>query len=142
MTLKLRLTSEMTAEEMAPLWPGIVRCLEKYCRKFDGYETIQNIIAECAAGKRQLWVITDGDEVILAAVTEIITINATGKKQLVMAECGGSRYAECLELFHEMEDWARAQGATEAVTHCRRGLVRLYEPMGFKTRSIVMTKEL
>jgi hypothetical protein len=138
----LRNTADMSAQEMHPLWPGIYACLSKYVRHFPDEETIENILAECANGKRQLWIVTEGHDVILAAVTEIVTIQATGKKQLVMAECGGRRYAECLELLPEIEKWAREQGASEAVTLCRRGLVRLYEPLGFKAKAVMMRKGL
>lgn len=143
MSLKLHLTKDMTVAQMQPLWPGIEWCLGKYVKRFGEEETIENIISECAQGIRDLWVVTDGEEVILAAVTQIVTINATGLKRLVMAECGGKRYAECLTLLHEIEEWAkREHGADEATTLCRPGLVRFYEPYGFKTKAIAMSKRL
>ncbi len=77
MALTIRLSSSMTVDEMAPLWPGINACLERYCRRFATYETVSNIVRECAEGRRQLWLVTDeAGRVILTPITEIVTIDA------------------------------------------------------------------
>ena len=86
MTLSIRLTSDMTAEEMQRYWPDILDCLGKYCRRFPQDETIENIIRKCVEGKRQLWIVTDEDgRVVLTPITEIVTVDATGIKRLVFS---------------------------------------------------------
>lgn len=141
--LTLRLTSSMTAEEMAPHWPAIIECLEKYCRRFDD-ETVSNIIKECARGKRQLWIVLDETgAVILTPITEIVTIDATGEKRLALAECGGSRLKECMPLLKEIEAWAaREHGAVKSGIVARKGWKPLLEPLGYKPKAVLWQKEL
>lgn len=143
MALSLRLTSSMNAEEMAPLWPAIIECLEKYCRRFDD-ETVSNIIKECAQGRRQLWIVQDDTgAVILAPITEIVTVNATGEKRLSLAEVGGSRLKECMPLLHGIEQWAaREHGAAKSGIIARKGWKPLLEPLGYKPKAVLWQKEL
>lgn len=139
----LRNTSNMSAEEMAPYWPGIVACLDTYCRRFSDEETTVNILKECAEGKRTLWLCLDGDEVVLTPVTEIVTVNATGRKRLVLAEVGGSRLGECLPLLEQIEEWAkRVHGVAEAQLIGRKGWARLLPAYGYSEKAIVFEKRL
>lgn len=135
-------TQDMTAEEMKPLWPGVMACLEKYCARFPN-ETPENIIAECAAGKRQLWLCLDGAEVVLTPITEIETINATGKKQLLLAEVGGSRLPECMPLLSEIEAWAKkVHGAETARLVGREGWKRILPEFGYAPTARIFEKRL
>ncbi|MGO4831302.1 hypothetical protein AB4144_03235 [Rhizobiaceae sp. 2RAB30] len=144
MTLTIRLSSSLTADEMAPLWPGIISCLERYCRRFATYETVSNIIKECAGGGRQLWIVTDETgRVVLTPITEIVTIDATGKKQLLLAEVGGERLRECMPLLKEIEEWAaREHGVTESQLVGRKGWKRLLEPLGYAEAAVIWRKGL
>lgn len=144
MALTIRLSSSMTVDEMAPLWPGINACLERYCRRFATYETVSNIVRECAEGRRQLWLVTDeAGRVILTPITEIVTIDATGKKQLLLAEVGGERLRECMPLLKEIEEWAaREHGVTESQLVGRKGWKRLLEPLGYAKAAVIWRKGL
>ncbi len=143
----IRLTSGMSAEEMAPLWPDIVRCLEKYCAKYPS-ETPENIIAECAQGKRQLWICLDGGKVVLTPITEIVTTNATGKKELLLAEVGGIRLRDCMPLLAEIEAWGKAQGAETArllgrsTKKATSGWTAHLLPLGYQPTAVVYEKRL
>lgn len=144
MALTIRLSSSLTADEMAPLWPDIVACLERYCQRFGAYETVSNIIRECAEGRRQLWLVADeAGRVILTPVTEIVTIDATRKKQLLLAEVGGQRLRECMPLLKEIEEWAAQEhGATESQLVGRKGWKRLLEPSGYAEAAVIWRKGL
>lgn len=139
----LRNTSEMSAEEMAAYWPGVFNCLATYCRRFSGEETVENILSECASGKRTLWLCLDGDKVVLTPITEIVTINATGRKQLILAEVGGSRLKECLPLLYGIEKWAReVHGVQEAQLVGRKGWGRLLPELGYAEKARIYRKAL
>ncbi len=144
MTLSIRLSSSITADEMAPLWPDIVACLERYCRRFASYETISNIIKECTEGRRQLWLVSDETgRVVLTPVTEIVTIDATGKRQLLLAEVGGERLRDCMPLLKEIEEWAaREHNVTESQLVGRKGWKRLLEPLGYAEAAVIWRKGL
>lgn len=140
--LTIRLTTTMTAEEMAPLWPGIVSCLEKYCARFSDEESVGHILEQCASGQRQLWLVQDETgRVILTPITEIVTIEATGKRQLLFAECGGERLREAMPLMREIEEWAkREHGITEAQFIGRKGWTKLLEPLGYRATAVIWRK--
>lgn len=142
--MRIDLTTGMTQEDMAPLWPGIVRCLEKYVARFPDEETVQNILLQCATGRRQLWVVRDEDgAVVLAPVTEIVKNDATGKVRLVCAEVGGERLGEALPLLETIERWAkREHGATESDLIGRRGWDRLLKPRGYQLAAQIFRKGL
>lgn len=142
MTLTIRLSTTMTAEEMAPLWPGVVSCLERYCRRFSDEETVGHILEQCMKGQRQLWIVKDETgRVILTPITEIVTIDATGKKQLLLAEVGGERLRECMPLLAQIEAWAaREHGVTESQLVGRKGWKRMLEPIGYKPVAVIWRK--
>ena len=144
MALTLRLTSDMDAKEMQPHWADIVECLNRYVRRFPDDETIPNILRKCAEGKRQLWIVTDENaRVVLVPITEIVTVDATGKTRLVMCEVGGFRIVEALPLYHEIEKWAvENHGVTEVDWVGRKGWAKMIEPMGFTTQAVIWRKRI
>ena len=143
MSVSIRLTSTMKPDEMAPLWPDIVSCLEKYVARFPD-ETVSNIIKQCAIGRRQLWIIQDETgSVILTPITEITVDDATGAKTLVLAEVGGSRLRESMPLLKEIEAWAkREHGAEKARLIGRDGWMRLLPRFGYQPEARIYSKGL
>jgi hypothetical protein len=144
MPLTIRLTTGMTVDEMAPLWSDIFNCLQTYVARYRGEETVENMLAQCVAGKRQLWIVQDETgKVVLTPITEIVRVDATGRKRLVMVELGGSRGIEALPLANEIEAWAvREHGVSDVEWIGRRGWGRLIEPMGFKPQAVIWRKRL
>lgn len=144
MALTIKNSATMTAAEMDPHWPAILECLEKYCVRFASEETPQNMIKECAEGRRQLWLVFDDTgRVILTPITEIITISATEKKQLLLAEVGGIRLKECMVLLAEIEAWAKREHDVEEVQLVgRKGWKRLLEPLGYAETAVIWRKGL
>ncbi len=141
--MKIALTSNMSADEMAPLWSDILACLEKYVARFPD-ETISNIIAQCASGRRQLWIIQDETEkVVLTPITEITVDDATGAKTLVLAEIGGSRLRESMPCLNEIEAWAkREHGAVKSRLIGRDGWARLLPRYGYQPEARIFSKGL
>lgn len=144
MTLSIKLTSEMTAEEMTPLWPDIMRCFETYCSRFKDDETVENMLSQCSNGRRQLWIIQDeSGRVILAPITEIVKIDATGALRFVCAEIGGERLQEAMPLLSEMERWAAEEkGCTEFELIGRKGWQRLLAPFEYEFAASIYRKTL
>lgn len=134
----------MSQEEMSPKWPNIIKCLEKYVDRFPQDETVENILAQCATGRRQLWIVEDEDgEVILAAVTEVVTMDATGNNRMVFAECAGSRIGEIMPLITQMEQWAATErSAIDAEFIGRKGWGPLLKPFGYEPVAVIYRKSL
>jgi hypothetical protein len=141
--MRIDLTTGMSAEEIAPLWPAILACFEKYVARFPD-ETVENMVAQIMSGRRQLWVVRDDEgNVVLAPISEIVTVDATGKKRLVCAEIGGERLQEAVHLIGEMEAWAaREHGATESELVGRVGWGKLLQPLGYELAAQIYRKAL
>jgi hypothetical protein len=144
MTLKLVDSTYLTHEEIDPLWPDIVACIEKYCDRFRAEETTGHVLDEVATGQRRMWLVTDEDDkVVLVPITSIETVEATGMKQLLLAECGGSRLAEAMPLLAEIEQWAKQEhDVSRARFIARKGWTDYLQPLGYKPTAIVFDKEL
>ncbi|MFC0246406.1 hypothetical protein ACFOLL_04385 [Falsochrobactrum ovis] len=141
--MKIRLTTGMSADEMSPLWPDIIACLEKYVARFPD-ETVANILTQCATGRRQLWIIQDDTgRVVLTPITEITVDDATGAKTLVLAEVGGSRLREAMKCLQDIEHWAkREHGAVKARLIGRDGWLRLLPRYGYQPEARIYSKGL
>ena len=137
-------SSHLSAEQIAPYWADILLCLQKYCDRFPLEETPQNILGEVMRGDRQMWLVLDeNDHVVLVPITAIETHNATGMKQLLLAECGGSRLKEAMSLLTDIEQWAKETHAAERARFiARKGWTGYLEPLGYKAKAIVFEKEL
>lgn len=144
MALSIRLTSAMTAAEMAPYWSRIVECLQRYVRRFPHYETVNNILQQCASGRRQLWIVTDEtDAVALVLITEIVQLEATGHKRLILYELAGKRALEAQHLLPEVEKWAaKTHGVTEAEVLGRKGWAKFAEDAGYRPKAIIFRKRI
>jgi hypothetical protein len=134
----------MSAEEMAPLWGDILRCLQRYVDRFPQDETIENVIRKCAEGKRQLWAVFDEQgRGVLTPITEIVSVDATGVKRLVFSEVGGSRIKDAMPLIEEIERWAiEEHNCTEFDFVGRKGWAPFLAPYGFKPQAIIWRKEI
>lgn len=144
MALSLKLSTSMSAAEIAPFWPDIIRCMEKFVARFPEDESIANILQKCMEGKRQLWLVYDeAQKVVLVAITEIAVVDATGERRLVFSETGGDRGLEALELMGEIEDWGRREfGVTASQWIGRRGWKKALETRGFREKATVWHKDL
>lgn len=144
MSLTLVNSTNMTAEAMDPLWPDIVACLRKYCDRFPFEETPDNILRDVIEGDRQMWLVLDEEgKVVLVPITAIETMSATGAKQLLLAECGGTRLKEAMPLLEQIEEWARREHQAERARFvARKGWRDYLEPLGYQAKAVVYDKEL
>lgn len=144
MTLRLVDGTNLTLNEIMPLWPDIMACIAKYCERFEDEETPQHIIDQISYGLRRMWlVLNEEGKVVLVPITAIETIEGTGLKQLFLAECGGSRLKEAMPLLDEIEQWAkREHGVSRARFIARKGWTDYLQPLGYRPTAIVFDKEL
>ena len=137
-------STSLSVEQIAPHWPNIVACLQKFCNRFPMEETPENIINEVMKGERQMWLVLDEeDKVVLVPITAIETLTASGIKQLLLAECGGSRLKEAMALLVDIEQWAKTNHHAERARFvARKGWRDYLEPLGYKAKAVVYEKEL
>lgn len=91
-------------------------------------------VQRCRDDTAQLWV---NEAKTYWAVTEVYEDSAYGKLFHAIASAG--EYDQ--SLIEEGERWARDIGCKAAMTGGRRGWEKLFQPMGYKTISIVLLKE-
>lgn len=134
----------MTGAEMAPYWPPIVACLQRYVARFPDYETVNNILHHCASGRRQLWLILDESErAVCVLITEIVQLDATGHKRLILYELAGKRALEAQHLLPEVEQWAvKTHGVTEAEVIGRKGWSKFAQAAGYRPKAIIFRKRI
>jgi hypothetical protein len=143
MTLHLVDTTDMDITEFTAHWPDILACLQKYCERFPDEETVEHLMHEVATGDKRMWLILDeNDRVVLVPVTAIQTMEATGIKQLFLAECAGSRLAEAMPLLYDIEDWARREHNIDRVRFVgRRGWSAYLMAQGYHQTAVIFEKE-
>ena len=145
MSLSIRLSSEMTDREIAPLGRDITRCLKRFVDDFPKVATLEGLWKEIVQGSLQMWLIFDDDDgrVILVQLTEIITNEATGHRFVRLLNSGGERIVEALPLLADIEAWAKdVQGVTEMESVGRQGTARILAPHGYRITCVTATKEL
>lgn len=144
MSLSIVDSTHLSLDEISEHWPEIRACFEKYCARFPKEETPEHMLDEVAQGNRRMWLVKDeAGRVILVPITMIETLDATGMKQLVLAECSGSRLAEAMPLLAEIESWAKTEHDVERVRFVgRKGWSNLLIPLGYKLVSVIFEKEL
>lgn len=144
MALSIVLTAAMPHAEMAKYWPDTVRCLAKYVERYPDSETVLNILKQCELGKRQLWLIKDeNDKVCLTLITEVVIVEATGHRRLILYEIAGKRALEARHLLPVVEQWAiDTYGAAESEVIGREGWKKFAEAAGYKQTAVIYRKRL
>ena len=138
MTLSVRLTTTMTEDEMRPLWNNIRRCLQKFVDRFPHEDSVENILKDCMSGARTLWVIQDETgKVVLAPVTEIVRVNATGELKMIFCIVSGDDIVEAMPCVQDMIQWGVEQGCTMFQAIGRPGWKPLVAPYGLKAIGMV-----
>lgn len=100
--------------------------------------TLDEVLTSIGTGQSQLWAVIDGEELVLAAVTQIVPVN--GGKQAFCWQMGGDfgRGGEAvLAVFLE---WARNEGCRSAEISGRLGWMRKLKD--WKPVAVTLRKEL
>jgi len=100
--------------------------LQSMADRSHGRMSLQTISESIALRKRQLWIAVDGDDVLAAAVTEIL-ICETGMKICNMVGGSGKRFREWVDMRKELELWAKDAGCQRIQARLRKGWTRFFD---------------
>ena len=89
---------------------------------------------------KQLWLMNDEDEFLLAALTELTLFPK--RKILNILWIGGEDLKDGVKLLDCVEMWARKQGATKVVCQGRIGFERVLKAYGYRKRAIMLDKDI
>lgn len=117
--------------------PYIKRALDHTRGEFEPGD----IKAYCKDRLIQLWLVTEGERVVAAATTEIITYPRA--KQCRIVTLGGSRAVEWTPLLlSTLESWAREQGCNAMEAFVRKGYVKILADYSYKHMYSAVFREL
>lgn len=142
--MKVVNTTDWDFERLAPHSKQITAHFKRLAEKFPHDVTVQSIAMECISGARQLWLVFDeDDEMVAVCMTQVRTIDATGKKIVTLTSHAGDEGLSCVPaMCAEIEAWAAEQGADFTAAEGRRGWGRELKKMGYREYATVWRKPI
>jgi hypothetical protein len=142
MALSVHNTTDWPAERLLPYGAEITKAMHKLVNRFPRDITVVHLAREIIAGKKQLWLIMDGEKFVSFVLTEIQINEATGVKNLLIASLAGEEGASTVPLGVELEKWGIENGCTEVRTLARKGWTRPLEQNGYKMDMVLFRKPI
>lgn len=133
----------MSWEQVQQHVPAIRAHFEKLAKRFPTDLTVQSLLDHVLAGRRDLWLILDGDKLLATACTAIETIDATGIRILRLMDLGGQNiaaWAEALEA--AMDTYSREQGVDYRAVEGRKGWERVIRNFGYQEHARLWRKRV
>jgi hypothetical protein len=115
----------------------LLQTAEKYYQEF---MSLDHIIEAAQRGDFQIWLAVNGGKPFLCLVTELAEY--PNKRVLSLLQFGGYRMNNFLEHLDILERWALQMGCSSIETHCREGLAHLLAQHGYKSRAVIVSKQL
>lgn len=132
---------DMGWEEVQRHVPAIKANFEKLQKRFPTDTTVQSLLSEVLEGRKELWLVLDGDRVLATACTAIETINATGVRIARLMDLAGSDIgAWAGPLNRALEAWGTENGVDYYAVEGRSGWGRVIEPMGYRKHATLWRK--
>ena len=140
-----RLPPAMTGvlpDQVDAAWPLVAGWLEGVVARSRGKESLVELRAAFAAGRKQLWVwIPSAAGVQALAVTEIVNYPAARICRVCIAT--GERRDQWLAPgLAVIEAWAKAQGCDAVEPVARLGWERELKQLGYRAHHMILAKEL
>lgn len=133
--------SGIQREELNYVWADVKDYLQQALDKAAGEYDLVDVWRLLDDRKAQLWVLYEEPDVILGAcVTEIVEYPR--KKVVNLWLAAGTAMDIWFEHMSFLEAWARRNNAQSVRWMGRKGFEKLSAPHGFKTKYIVIEKEL
>lgn len=142
MSLSVHNTVDWPAEKLLPYGKEITAAMHKLVARFPREITVQYLAQEIILGRKQLWLIMEGEKFVSFALTEIQTNDATGAKTLQMHSVAGDEGASTVPLISELEKYGMACGCTEGRMLARKGWTKPLGEQGYKEHLILFRKTL
>ncbi|TIO15631.1 MAG: hypothetical protein E5X86_19880 [Mesorhizobium sp.] len=142
MTLAIHNTTTWPEEKLLAYGREITAAMRKFVERFPREVTIQYLAQEIIAGKKQLWLIMDGERFVSFVLTEIQTNDATGAKTLLIPSFAGDEGTSTVPLIVELENWGIENGCTEARTLGRKGWTKPMAEQGYRMDAVLFRKPL
>lgn len=122
------------------VWPDVVDFIKASTDTGVGDCTPDQYLLLLSQGVQQLLVAVENDDIIGAMIVEVISVPNARVANIVAL---GGKGVVSSEVFGQVENWARANGATKFRAWAKDAQARLYrQRAGFTTARIVVEKQL
>lgn len=134
-------TSGWEWDRLAPYTRDITAAMKMLAERFPDDVTTESLARECILGSRQLWLVLDGEAFVSFCLTQVRTIDATGRKVVTLTSHAGDAGLDCVpDMCREIEAWAKDQGADFTAAEGRRGWGRALAREGYREYAVVWRK--
>ena len=127
-------------EALNAIWPHIEDLVVRALDEARGEYTLVEIYESILQGKMQLWVVSEGVQLLSVFVTEIIDYSQHRVCMIVLA--AGENLKALLEQLSIVEAWAEELEADEVRVQGRRGWLRAMANQGYVEEYTVIGKQL
>jgi hypothetical protein len=142
MSLSIHNTTDWPAARLLPYGAEITAAMHKLVARFPRDVTVVQLGQEVLAGKKQLWLIMDGEKFVSFVLTEIQINEATGAKTLVIPSFAGDEAIATMPLIAELHRFGRENDCTEARILARKGWTKALLDQGYRTDVSLFRKSL
>ena len=106
----------------------------------DAFESLDEVMGEIHRGDAIAWIATEGSEIRLACVTQII--GGEYGAQCFIRHCAGIDRSDWLQYLALIELWAKGCGCASVELIGRKGWIKVLKPHGYEERAVVLRKVL
>lgn len=125
------------SEQLDEWLPRVEWHFASFCR--NGQWEPEDLIEQIRDRQRQLWLVTDGEDVLCALLTSVL---ADRMDTVHVSHCAGSGMHRWAQMFDVIEAWARELGAKRIEAVTRPGWERVLKGMGLEKTHVVLEKRL
>lgn len=126
-------SADWSWEQIEPYVEPIKAMLGKLQKRFPDDLTVQSLINEAVSGSKCLWVILDDDRLMATAMTQIKTLDATGKRVAILMDLAGENVpAWASELGAALEAWGDSHNVDIYAVEGREGWGPIIEKLGYR----------
>lgn len=131
---------KVNPDKVYEVWSEVKDFLEASIETNTGDCTLDQLKLLLTQGLQHLLVGMQENKIVGAMAVEFV--NYPNERVMFITALGGKQVVS-KEVFNQVEDWARAQGATKSAAWAKKSQARLYtQKAGFNTMRFVMEKKL
>lgn len=132
---------EMGWDEVQGHVPAIKGHFERLQKRFPTDLTVQSLLDHVMSGRRDLWLVLDGENLMAVAMTAVETVDATGIRIGRLMDLAGENISAWAEPLNKaLEAWGTENGVHYYAVEGRPGWGRIIEPLGYQKHAVLWRK--
>ena len=133
--------SELSIDQLAPYMSDILREMGRMARKYPQDITTASLFQDVLSGKKTLWLVLDGEDLVAIAMSTVRTVDDTGCRIATLLNLVGKDVAKyAADLCLTLETWADQNECSVMAVEGRRGWEPLLAQFGYKPFSVLYRK--